>query len=378
MEFTPSAPLSLGMEMEFQLLDTSSLDLAYCAPVILRKLTEDEHIKAEYQENTIEVTSGICSRAEDLQKDIVRKVAVVMRTCDQFGVKLCGAGTHPFSTALAIITPSPRYLYMKKTEGYLSRTQITFATHIHIGMPDGETVIRVMRELKAFLPLFVGLSASSPYWRGHDTKFASYRHRILAATRSYGIPPSFSSWDEFCTFAECMARAGVFPTINDIHWDIRPRPHLGTIEIRTMDVQATVARAAALAAFVRAVTLYLEGTRRSDRPATLPVPLHWWLEKENHYQASHLGLSAKYIRNNAGDSCSLSSIFDDVLSEIKGIVRDDGEQHYLDTLQAAVEEDLGYIRQRRIFESTGSLKTILRELSRDLEQEVRESGRTCD
>lgn len=372
MEFKPSAPLSLGMEMEFQLLDGKSLDLAYRAPAILEQYGEDEHIKPEFQENTVEVTSGICSTAEGLRKDVTHRLVTLMQTSEKFDVKLCGAGTHPFSTALAIITPLPRYLYMKKTEGYLSRTQITFATHVHVGMPGGDTTIRVMRALKAYLPLFIGLSANSPFWRGHDTKFASYRHRILAATRSYGIPPSFSSWDEFCAFSSSMARAGVFETINDIHWDIRPRPHLGTIEIRAMDVQATVQQAVTLASFVRAVTLYLERTTQNDRPPYMPVPLHWWLEKENHYQASHLGLSANFIINNAGDSHILSSIFADVVREIEEVARGTGDQHYIEVLKSNFEQSLGYVRQRRIYQATGSFEKIVFELSQELEQEVQD------
>lgn len=373
MEFKPSAPLTLGMEMEFQLLDRESLDLAYRATAILDQYGEDEHIKPEYQENTVEVTSGICHTAEGLHKDVTRRLAILMQTCDEFGVKLCGAGTHPFSTALAIITPSPRYLYMKKTEGYLSRTQITFATHVHVGMPGGETAIRVMRELKAYLPLFIGLSANSPFWRQHDTKFASYRHRILAATRSYGIPPSFSGWDEFCAFCNSMTRAGVFQTINDIHWDIRPRPHLGTIEIRAMDVQATVLQAVVLASFVRAVTLYLECTAQNDRPPFMPVPLHWWLEKENHYQASHLGLCARFIIDNAGDSHKLSSVFTDVAREVEQVAHASGDRHSIELLRSMVEQGLGYVKQRRIYKSTGSFEKILFELNQELEQEVRDS-----
>lgn len=372
MEFEPSSPLSLGMEMEFQLLESGNLDLAYRAHSILEQYSEDEHIKPEYQESTIEVTSGILSTVDGLQVDVTRRVAELIRVCEEFGVKLCGAGTHPFSRALAIITPLPRYLKMKKSEGYLSRTQITYATHVHVGMPDGETAVRIMRELKAYLPLLIGLAASSPFWRGYDTRFASYRHRILAATRSYGIPPSFSSWDEFCAFFSSMARANALETINDIHWDIRPRPHLGTVEIRAMDVQATVSEASALAAFVRALTLYLERTSQSDRPPGMPVPVHWWLEKENHYQASHQGLSARFISNNAGDSRKLSTVFADVVREIEEVARDAGDQRHIERLKSMVEQGLGYVRQRRIYHSTGSFEKVLFELNQKLEREVRD------
>ena len=371
MEFKPSSPLSLGMEMEFQLLDNESLDLVYRASPVLEQYKGDEHVKPEYQENTIEVTSAIFDSVDGLQNDMIRRVTALVRTCEEFGIKLCGAGTHPFSTRLAIITPSPRYLQMKEDEGYLSRTQVTFATHVHVGMPDGETAVRIMHELKAYLPMFIALAASSPFWRGHDTKFASYRHRILAATRSYGIPPNFSSWDEFCNFFNSMKRAGAYETINDIHWDIRLRPHLGTVEIRAMDVQATVAEASALAAFVRAVTLYLERTHQTDRPAYMPVPLHWWLEKENHYQASHLGLAAKFISNNAGDSRKLSAVFTDVVQEVEGVAAEVGDGQHIARIRSIVESGLSYDRQRKMYQSTGSFEKVLLELNQELEREVR-------
>lgn len=370
MEFEPSSPFTLGMEMEFQLLDSESMDLVYRASPILEKYQGDEHVKPEYQENTIEVTSGIFKDVDGLKDDMTRRIAALVRTSAEFGIKLCGAGTHPFSTRLAIITPSPRYLQMKEDEGYLSRTQVTFATHVHVGLPDGETAVRIMHELKAYLPMFIALAASSPFWRGHDTKFASYRHRILAATRSYGIPPNFSSWDEFCDFFSSMKRAGAYETINDIHWDIRPRPHLGTLEIRAMDVQPTVAEAGALAAFVRAVTLYLERTRQADRPTCMPTPLRWWLEKENHYQASHLGISAQFISNNAGDSRELSVVFADVIREIEGVAVEAGDGRHMARLRAMVETGLSYARQRETYQSTRSFEKVLLELNQKLEREA--------
>lgn len=370
MDFNPSSHRTIGMEMEFQLLDKTSLDLAYRASAILQRYGQDEHVKPEYQENTIEVTSSVCHTADQLLDDVTRRVCRLIETCKEFDIDLCGAGTHPFSTALAIITPRPRYLYMKETEGYISRIQITFATHVHVAMASGDTAIRVMRELKAYLPLFIALSAGSPFWRGHDTKFVSYRHRILAATRAYGIPPSFGSWDEFSTFFATMAHAGVFDTVNDIHWDIRPRPHLGTLEIRTMDVQPNVADAAALASFVRAVTVYLEGTECADRPLSMPRPLHWWLEKENHYQASRQGLSAKFISDQDGSVRELSTVFDDVVREIEDVVSSIGDRYHIESLQSLVASGLSHARQRRIYETTGSFTSLLSSLVQELKQEA--------
>lgn len=137
-----------------------------------------------------------------------------------------------------------------------------------------------------------------------------------------------------------------------------------------MDAQSTVARAAMLASLVRNVALYLEDTNPRDRPATMPVPLHWWLEKENHYQASHTGMSANFIKDEDGNVVKLSKVFDDVVSEILPAAERSGELHHIEGLRSAVKDGLEYERQRRMYGATGSLSEMLSRLSRELVTEV--------
>jgi carboxylate-amine ligase len=117
-------------------------------------------------------------------------------------MKLCGAGSHRFSGRLALISPVPRYRRLGKVAGYLGHNQITFATHVHIGMRSGDEAIAAMCALKPDLPILIAVSANSPFWRRYETGYASYRLRILAAARSYGLPPSFEDWGQFCEFFE--------------------------------------------------------------------------------------------------------------------------------------------------------------------------------
>lgn len=262
MEFIPSQAMTIGMEMEFQIVDQQSLNLIDRILSLLDLYPGSTNIKPEFIQNTVEVTSDVCTSLQELEKQVREMVADLLVNCHAIGVTLCGAGIHPFSKELAILTPLPRYLRMEQALGFMAHNQITFATHVHIGMTSGDEAISIMRRLKPYLPLLIALSASSPFWRGYDTCFASYRHRILAASRSYGIPPSFENWQGFSDFFITTQQAGIFETINDIHWDIRPRPHLGTLEIRVMDAQATVAEAVALAGLVRALVRLLITHRR--------------------------------------------------------------------------------------------------------------------
>lgn len=366
MEFTPSDPLGIGMEMEFQLIDRQSLDLVDGIVPLMELFPNSPYVKPEFIQNTVEIASKVCYSLEELESHVTELVATLRVKANSLGMELCGAGTHPFGQRLAVITPSPNYLRMEKKVGYLSHTQITFATHVHIGMSCGEETISVMRDLQVFLPLLIGLSASSPFWRGYDTGFASYRHRILAADRSFGIPPTFANWEAFRQFFNTAQRAGVFETMHNIHWDIRPRPHLGTLEVRVMDAQPSVAEAVALAGFVRALVTYLKQTPRAERPQQLPAPLPWWIEKDNHYQASRLGLGAKFIFDERGTVRRLGDIFNEVVDVLGETAESLGQGAHLQALRRNVEAGVSYIRQRQVYSQTNSLKAVVAAVAAEL------------
>ena len=181
LDFKASPVTTIGMELELQLLDADNLDLVDRIPPLLALLADDPNIKPEYIQNTVEINSDICSDLPQLEGGLTRELKLLLEKCRQLNVSLCGPGTYPFSCHLATITPNPQFRRMERTEGYISHTQITFATHVHLGMASGEEAIFMMGELKPYLPFLLALSASSPFWRGYDTEYESYRHRILAA-----------------------------------------------------------------------------------------------------------------------------------------------------------------------------------------------------
>lgn len=367
MEFRPSRPDTIGMELELQLLDAATLDLADGILPLMQLYPSSVYVKPEVIQNTVEIASKVCGSVAELEAH-VRAIAAELRArCAGLGMRLCGAGSHPFSVRPGLITPQPRYLAMERRYGHLSHAQITFATHVHIGMRSGDEAVSMMHRLKSYLPLLIAVSASSPFWHGLDTGFASYRHRVLAVTRSYGVPPSFARWDDFCRFFDTTRRAGLFGSVNDIHWDIRPRPHLGSLEVRAMDAQATVGEAATLAAFVRAL---VHGLRTDALPdAGLPHPLSWWIEKENHFAASRLGLAARYIADEAGTVHELSELWRAVYAALVPIATQLGEGKYLERLRKRLETGPGYVTQRMAYQTTGSLKAVVAGLVARLERE---------
>jgi carboxylate-amine ligase len=370
MDFKPSNPGSIGLELELQLLDADTLNLVDGILPLIDFFPDSPYVKPEFIQNTVELTTRVCSDIGELREHMFELARDVRSRCDQLGMRLCGAGTHPFCERLALITPIPRYQRMEKASGYLGHTQITFATHVHVGMQSGQQMIETMNQLKAYLPLLIAISANSPFWRGYETGYASYRHRILAASRSYGIPPSFDSWHDFENFVETTRHAGVFDTIPDIHWDIRPRPHLGSLEVRVMDAQSSIGDAIAIAALVRTLVTFIRDRRQDALDESLPQPLPWWLEKENHFQASRKGLKARYVATAQGDSLKMKDVWRRVTSAIRPVSRSLGEEEYLDYLIDRINEDPPYMRQQREFERSGSLRSVVDDCVSQLVREL--------
>ena len=363
MDFLPSTPLSIGVEIELQLLDAQSLDLTDRVLPLIELFPDRREVKPEFTQSTVEISTPPCPDLASLESSLSTLVSEVRERAAGLGIRLCGAGTHPFSERLALITPLPRYQRLHETAGYLAHLHLIFSMHVHVGISSGDEAVMLMRRLKPFLPVLIALSASSPFWRGYDTAFASYRHRILAANRSYGMPPNFDDWQHFTQFLDGTLRAGVFESINDIHWDIRPRPRLGTLAVRAMDVQPTVTDVVALAGLVRALVAFLRDTPEPDMPGHLPGPLPWWVEKDNHFLASRFGLDASYIRDAEGNVRPLREVAEGLVGTLQ--VENGGDAGtglWSERVCRLLRDGPAYLGQRRLFRESGSLRRVVEAL----------------
>jgi glutamate---cysteine ligase / carboxylate-amine ligase len=359
--FQPSAAFSVGMEMEFQLIDPQSLDLADAVLPLLRHHPDATHVKPEIFQTSVEVASPPAVQLADLAASMRGLLRDLRTRARSLGVGICSAGTHPFYQRSAAITPGARYRAMEEAGGWLVHHQVTFATHVHLGVSSGDEAVTLMAELQPYVPLLIALSANSPFWQGEETRFAAFRPRVLATARSYGPAPDFADWAAFARFMSVLERAGVARDARSLHWDLRPSPRFGTVEVRVMDAQPTLSDALALVALLRALVRYLQRSRTAtDRPPRLQ-PLPWWLHKDNCFVASRYGIDGRVVVAADGRLRRLRELAAITLRAVRPFAAAD-ETAYLDRLEGAMIDRPPCQRQRHAFAATGSLPGVVRSL----------------
>jgi carboxylate-amine ligase len=366
--FRPSPP-TVGVELEWQLVDEGTLDLRDAIMPLIEVLSGDPYIKPEMIQPAVETITPPAESTAALRPGLVDVVVRVVDAADRFGLAVVGAGTHPFCDRTVPITPLPRYLEMERTHGYLAHAYVVYSLQTHVGMPSGEVAVRVMRDLRGFVPVLLALSGSSPFFHGYATPFASYRQRVLATARSCGMPPAFQDWKAFVDFLDTAERASMFGSFRDMHWDVRLRPDLGTIEVRVMDAQPTIARSLALAAVVHSLLVHLTETTTEEQRPALARPLPWWLEKENAFRASHDGMGAWLVCDPHGAVRPLRELAEELFDLVAPTARRLGEDGDLARARDLLDDPCCR-RQLAIFRSTGSTREVVRVLANELRDEL--------
>jgi carboxylate-amine ligase len=252
--FGTGEPFSLGLEEELFLVDAGNGRLVNDGPEVHDQLGEQQRgeIKSELHRSQIELITGVCTTVGEAVAELSELRRAVLAT----GVGVVAAGTHPTAAeGDSVTTEDARYKRIEHLLGDAGATPVC-AVHIHVGMPDAETAIRVFNGLRRHLPLLEALGANSPFRHGRDTGLASARELTLRSWPRAGTPRAMSDYEDFARSTERLTRVADVPDYTYHWWKLRPHPRLGTVEIRALDTQLSPSHTAALAAVVHALARY--------------------------------------------------------------------------------------------------------------------------
>ncbi len=297
--FGASEALTLGVELELQLVNTHDYDLAPYAEEMLRLLQWQKfpgQAVPEITSSMIEVSTTICRSAGEVLTQLSQVRDALVRVADRLNIAVVGGGTHPFQRwQEQRIYDKPRFRQLSELYGYLSKQFTIFGQHVHVGCPDADAALLMLHRMSRYIPHFIALSASSPFVQGQDTQFDSARLNSVFAFPMSGRAPFTLRWDDFADFFARTTRTGVVRSMKDFYWDIRPKPEYGTIEIRVFDTPLTVERAAALAGLVQCLGDWF----LRDEPF-VPQEDDYMVYTYNRFQACRFGLDAVYVEPSTG------------------------------------------------------------------------------
>ena len=275
--FAAARPGSMRIGLEWMVLDRETYDLHPAAPDIAFRLEGQDAAwvaTPDIDATTLDVATaalgGYCAAADALE-DMRRRVR---RAARSIGATVAGGGSHPV-----------------RTGGRQRNHAAGFGMHVQIGAPGADEAVRIGAWLNQRAPLFIALSASSPYWHGQDSGFCSARNNVAATFQGSGImPPALRSWQDVVQHVARLVEYGLATRVEDVDWDVRPDPGHGAVELCALDAPLHPAYAAALACYARELCVEV-----AERPGSWPCRRAADVYPWNRFNATRRGVLGEWI-----------------------------------------------------------------------------------
>ncbi|MFN8168624.1 MAG: glutamate--cysteine ligase [Candidatus Nanopelagicales bacterium] len=368
--FQPSPGPTLGVEWELGLVDAATYELVPVAESILEAVrrddgTPDPRIHPELLLNTLELVTGVSRSVPEALDDLAGSLATVRAVTDPRGIELFSAGSHPFADAASQqVTDGLRYETLIDRTQWWGRQMLIYGVHVHVGVRSGDRALALLNAMLPFYPHLQVLSASSPFWSGVDTGYASNRALMFQQLPTAGLPFQFGSWAEFESYLGDVFTTGVVDEYKEIRWDLRPSPAIGTLEVRVCDGAPTALEVGAISALTHCLVVDLD--RRLDageRPPTLPP----WHVQENKWRAARYGLDAIVVVDSDNRERLVTEDLLELLDRLAPTARELGCERELADVEVVLGAGASADRQRAVAErSGGDLRAVAASLVAEL------------
>jgi carboxylate-amine ligase len=341
------------------ILDAHTLDLVNAIEAMLQESARGE-IKPELMESVLEISTDPCGDMAEAGSQLRALRHQVFEIAEAKGMTIGSAGTHPFAMwEDQRIVARPRYRDLISALRFVARQELLFGMHVHVGVDDPDKAIHVANGMRIHLPVLLGLSANSPFWRAAPTGLASTRTPIFRAFPRVGIPPTYADWADWQQRIDFMTRAGVIQDYTYLWHDVRPHPAFGTVEVRVMDCQTHIEHTLGLAALVQAMVKEL--AEHFDAGHQLSSYPHEMLD-ENKWLAARHGLEGELVDLPGSDRVATRALARRLLDRMREHCQDLGSASELEAVEDLLTRGNGAARQVVVYEANHDLREVMAEI----------------
>jgi carboxylate-amine ligase len=356
--------LTIGIEEEFQIVDAQGQLKSHIETLLAAAGGRfGDQLKREMMQSVVEAGTKICADVSEARDEIVTLRGSIAALLRPAGLRIASAGTHPFSHWQdQDVTEHERYKILEEELQDVIRELLIFGLHVHVGIPDPELRIEVMNEARYFLPHLLAISTSSPFWLTRITGLKSYRQIIWQRFPRTGIPPEFTSYDEYENFVELLVKTKCIDDGKKIWWDLRPHAVFPTIEFRVCDAATRVEETLCIAALTQAICAKLLVLRARNQGFRRYAPS---LIQENKWRAVRGGMDARLIDFGKQIEVPMRDLAVELLEFVDDVVDALGSRREVEYLLTIVREGTSADRQLRAFAATGHLHQVVDHLAEE-------------
>jgi carboxylate-amine ligase len=357
---------TVGVEEEFHLVDPDTLVLTPGTTVVAAALAGDagEHVHPEIVSTQLETSTGVCATLPELRTELSTTRAEAATAAARDGLALLAASTHPFGTwREQRLTAAPRYRDMAQRWGALALRQDICGCHVHVGVPDVGTAVAVLDRVRAYLPVLLAMTGSSPFHDGADTGYESWRTVWWSHWPNAGPPEPMGSEQRFREVVDGLVRSGVVQDGRHLYWDVRPSARWPTLEFRLADVCTDLDAAVLHAALARSLVRVLAGRAERGEPFDGPRPE---LLRAARWRAARDGLGGELFDPVRGEPVPARDAVGTLVAELADDLRAHGEEDDVAALLDRLwERGTSAARQRATWARTGDPRAVAAEVVRD-------------
>ncbi|HEX7118827.1 MAG TPA: YbdK family carboxylate-amine ligase [Longimicrobiales bacterium] len=351
-----NAAFTVGVEEEYQLIHPDGYELRGRAPELLE---DGEPAKEEFQRTMVEIETPICETSGEAARLIRRRRRQVARIAADHGLVIAASGLHPVGPYPAEqVSDAAHYRRIAELGGAPLRELHIYGMHVHVAVPDAEAAVRAMTGAAPYIPHLLAPSCSSPFHRGEDTRFESFRTLLRGMSPRVGPPLPVATANEYARLVRMLCTEREWAADESpIAWDIRPSRRFPTVEFRLFDCCPDVDTAAVLIAMARALTVMFH-----DRPAPQPTGLEQQLVLENRWRAARFGLDARFYRHDptTGEERDARDAIAALIDRLGPIAERLGDGATLAVAPRVLERGTAAAAMRRTYEATGSYPDVVR------------------
>jgi carboxylate-amine ligase len=308
---------SFGIEEEYFLVDAETKTVAREMPeafLAQAKQATGGRVRGEFLQSQVEAATVPHTDIHEARSELRFLRHTVAEIAAQHGLAIFAAGTHP--TAFwkrSQQTPTQRYDAVMDDLQMIGQRNMLCGLHVHVELPDPDDRVDVMCRVLPYLPLFVALATSSPFWQTRPTGLMGYRLAAYDELPRTGVPELFRRHEDFEAYVEALVRAGVMQDSSYVWWAVRPSLKHPTLELRAPDSCTRLDDTLALAALYRALARHL----------TRNPWLNWDLTAvdraivvENKWRAQRYGVHGSFVDIGGGGAVSVAEMLEQVIAQV--------------------------------------------------------------